>query len=124
MKERLTRILKKERAATLPIWMPLTAIYTLAGNLLESGVIAPPVNPGDSVWFVLEEDGKWGVYEDVVTEAGSQWFFCPAVTGDMNNTDNRVGYDEIGTEVFLSKEEAEAACKERSSHVKRNKGNM
>ena len=41
MKERLTRILKKERAATLPIWMPLTAIYTLAGNLLESGVIAP-----------------------------------------------------------------------------------
>ncbi len=124
MKERLTQILKKERQATLPIWMPLTAICTLADNLLESGVIAPHVQPGDPVWFVLETDGKWGVYEDVVTEAGSRYFFCPAVVGDMNDTDNRVGYDEIGTEVFLTKETAEAALKERRSHVKRNKGDM
>lgn len=74
---------------------------------------APPLNPGDPVWFVLEEDGKWDVYEDIVAEAGNRWFFCPAVQGDLNDTGNRVGYDEIGTEVFLTKEAAEAALKER-----------
>lgn len=84
--------------------------YKVADHLLDNGVIVLPIKVGDVIW-----DKKVEPWEVISVE----WFsrkvthlHCVSpVTGLRNNFS--IGKRSIGKTVFLSREEAEAALKER-----------
>ena len=86
----------------------------VADYLLANGVIVPPVEVGQTVWYI-----KGGYYRKTglearpikVTEINKKW--CGKILGwgfIANGT--RYRFSSIGKTVFLTKEEAEAKLKE------------
>ena len=73
-----------------------SVIEKFADNLLENGVIVPPVKIGDTVY---QNDSAGRIYEITVTK----------VIYDTNG----IAFDEsaIGLNIFLTKEEAKKALK-------------
>ena len=91
-------------------------LKNLADYLLANGVIVPPCKVGDVVYFLLEDDfpvHKWFISEEKITEVASGGFFTSSFTEPgIEDFGNYTAYTEIGVDVFLTKEEAEAKLKE------------
>lgn len=83
----------------------------MALALLANGVILPPCNEGNTVYWVLEDFGGRYVSEDTVTEVGAKGFWVSQVPAE-NGIDDFTPWEEIGKTVFLTREEAEKALKE------------
>ena len=98
---------------------PAQTVQTIADYLLENGVIVPPCKVGQAVYIIDEPDFE----DDYVLEVqvsgvgrdiGGVW-----VTMDLPLGFKRSGYigaTDIGKTVFLTKEEAEQALKEREQN--------
>lgn len=84
--------------------------------LLANGVIVPPCKVGDVVYFLLEDDfpvHRWFLSEEKITEICSKGFFTSAFYPAKEDFGNYTGYELLGKEAFLTKEEAEQALKDR-----------
>ena len=96
-------------------WMP-EAVERLADHLIANGVIVPPVKVGDNLYDVTEFiEGRdcpevYELQDNVLyvekTKGGNILFSYDGVYID---------HDAIGKTVFLTREEAEKALKERSA---------
>lgn len=87
----------------------------IADYLLANGVILPPCKVGEPVWFV-EEGGDIGfsLIEKIRIEQRAKWnpelvFNCIYLVDFLRP----IPFSAIGRAVFLTKEEAEKALKER-----------
>ena len=86
----------------------------IAETLLNNGVIVPPVEVGQTVWYI-----KGGYYNSVnkkpceikVTEINKKWHGKTLDWGFIANG-TRYRFSSIGKTVFLTKEEAEEKLKE------------
>lgn len=69
------------------------------------------IKPGDSVYWLLEDDGWYISDPKIVADVGAKGFYTNGVLNLVNLSDNLdfTPWDEIGKTVFLSQEEAEAA---------------
>ena len=87
-------------------WVSYSA-SAVADELLANGVIVPPCKVGDTVYEYGYDDGGL-FYESLIEVVESKvegvFLFC---TNDFYNI------DDFGKTVFLTKEEAEQALKER-----------
>ena len=91
---------------------PETGSFTdyLADYLLEHGVIVPPCKVGDSVY---RPSDCLGVVQFVIISFNiyeSEMFFT-------DDSENIIYLPDIGKTVFLTREEAERALKEREDNV-------
>lgn len=85
----------------------------IADHLLEHGVIVPPCKIGDTVYRITCAYGKWEIRERECIrlswfrkhDGEIYWVICSSKN------------DILGDSVFLTKEEAEAAVKEREKDV-------
>ena len=70
-----------------------------------------PLNPGDDVYWLLEDDGWYVSSPNKVADVGTKGFYTNSVMDLVSLSDNPdfTPWDEIGKTVFLSREEAEAA---------------
>lgn len=70
-----------------------------------------PLYPGDSVYWLLEDDGWYISDPEIIADVGTKGFYLSGVRDSVEPGDNPsfVPWDEIGKTVFLSHEEAEAA---------------
>ena len=94
----------------------------LADYLLEHGVIVPPCKVGDTVWWVTEivdenceekPDILLGEIASFSVQKEGLWAFCRYVNG---LTFWHLVSDYFGKTVFLTREEAERALKERENN--------
>lgn len=85
-----------------PIW------EFIADHLLDNGVVVPPVKVGDKVWALVygNEIHEYKIIRMVPAEE----FISYSVVRKNGNLLGFSGYD-IGKEVFLTREEAEARLK-------------
>lgn len=74
-------------------------------------VILTAPKPGDSVYWLLEDDGWYISDPEKVADVGAKGFYLSGVRDSDEPGDNPsfIPWDEIGKTVFLSREEAEAA---------------
>lgn len=108
MKDRLTKILKES-------FKNANSIEELADKLIDAGVIVPPCKVGQTVYAVSNYyGGEWRIYECRVDN------FTVYKTNIFMSIADREGYNfganicEIGKTVFLTREEAEKALKEKA----------
>lgn len=94
----------------------------LADHLLASGVILPPCEVGDAVYFPIEIEGEDEAFADVGTvfaigidERHIMWISARYESGLKYY---HTSYD-FGKTVFLTRGEAENALKERNNNEKR-----
>ena len=125
MRERLIELIKKSKCVS--IWDYHTdtfkepdPIETLTDYLLENGVIVPPCNVGDTVYYVSDSPINLSVQENTIYEAHiSRMVTTQCGTTLVVQMHNSYGCTEIpdindfGKTVFLTREEAEQALKER-----------
>ncbi len=84
----------------------------IATHLLENGVIVPPCRVGDIVYLLCPV--REGIYEAFVDEICVMKESNFIVTRDIYfNRRQSIFFEQIGKTVFLTKEEAEKALKER-----------
>ena len=78
-----------------------------------------PVNPGDSVYWLLEDDGWYISDPEIVADVGTKGFYLSGVRDSVEPGDNPsfVPWDEMGKSVFLSQEDAEAALAKMKEEV-------
>ena len=88
-----------------------------ADHLLANGVIVPPCKVGDTVWWLTTANWQqtdWKIVESKVSmlqqKADKSW----KIRISHNSSVFDITTDELGKTVFLTKEEAERALKERS----------
>ena len=89
---------------------------TIADHLLANGVIVPPCKVGDKVFVVSQGQGlcmRWNVYEGKVVDIHLNRH--NKLTIRVENGEKFFGYYEPCF-VFLTKEEAEQALKEREGN--------
>ena len=96
----------------------LFAYSDLADHLLANGVIVPPCKVGQTVWFVHTACNVDGTeYDEILegkvhslsTDEKRTWMYM-SYLGGLNYWHT---FDAVGKTVFLTKEEAEQALKER-----------
>lgn len=124
MRDRLTELVRDASAKWYREAVEGTTEKTssayIADHLLANGVIVPPVNIGQTVWFfsgVLEE-----VCESKVVRIDMNFFTNPSLWMELEYHSNLIGTHVIrgqidslfGKTVFLTKEEAEAELSKRS----------
>lgn len=119
MRDRLIEILKgilptKGVAGGIPL-IQKWDYGAVADHLLENGVIVPPCKVGDAIWFI-EKGGTIGfsLVEKITFASTAAWnneltFSGVYLVGFLGP----IPFKEIGRSVFLTKEEAEQALKER-----------
>lgn len=73
-----------------------------------------PCNVGDKIYEVLESDSEYIIEEHTVNEVATRRLFVSAYVNARDDIGNEIPYSEIGKTVFFTREEAEAALKERS----------
>ena len=110
MRDRLTEIVKKSLVKNIDHTHRLAENIT--DDLLAAGVIVPPCNVGQTVYFSDHE--KKSVWEGHIgsfsLDAAHLWFNCHYKCG--LNIWHPI--EDFGKIVFLTKEEAEKALAERS----------
>ena len=120
-KEKLTSLLSNAsvgngKFAVKDFFLPLS-IEKLADELLSKGVIAPPISVGGEVHIIIEDKlCEGGIYSDphTVTEVGSRGFWLSAYDPPRDDMSDFIDWSELGKTVFLSRQEAERAMKERN----------
>ena len=126
MRDRLIELLKTPVTAQLMSskmnWKQFVeAVYShIADNLLANGVIVPPCKVGDAVWLVckiyadVEGVEKHSIFKGEVSSVSSEpeglWAYCRYEDG---LTFWHKCVEDFGKIVFLTKEDAEQALKER-----------
>ena len=90
-------------------WMP-EAVEKLADHLLSNGVIVPPCKVGDVVYFLdaICVDDSYCINNCCCIDCKYAELQVREIDFDLSM------YKEIGKTVFLTKEDAEKALKERS----------
>ena len=86
----------------------------LADHLLENGVIVPPVKAGDTI-YEIHERRKGGEWVKIISERfvhGVEIYAGGCMIARCGSTIS-VFLSDIGKTVFLTREEAEKALKER-----------
>ncbi len=84
-----------------------------ADHLLANGVIVPPVKLGQTVYYIVIFMGKPEIFEGKVNRFNIDDY---AIWADVGFTDGVSLFEiskEIGKRIFLTREEAERALKER-----------
>ena len=84
----------------------------MALALLANGAILPPCKVGDKVYWILPDLDGWHVSKDTVTEVGLKGFWVSMYT-ETDDMDDFTSWDEFGKTVFLTREDAEKALRER-----------
>lgn len=112
MKQRLIDIINdfdELDFAVPPDWW----IEQLADHLLAKGVIVPPVEIGQTVWYIRDKDVVETRIEKIILKHGGLYMklWC--------NSRYETTCRSIGKTVFLTKEEALQALEERSKHEKK-----
>lgn len=87
-------------------------IASIADHLIANGAIIPPCKVGDKVYWILPDLDGWHVSKDTVTEVGSKGFWVSMYT-ETDDMDDFTSWDEFGKTVFLTREDAEKALRER-----------
>lgn len=74
-----------------------------------------PCKPGDTIYWILDDDGPYVSSGEKVVEVGTMGFFVGDSFDGKHETDGLVfiPFDFLGKDCFLSPEEAEAAIAER-----------
>lgn len=102
------------------IKMSFTEAKFIADHLLANGVIVPLCKVGDMVYIIdepdFEDDYVLGVQVSAVgRDIGGVWVALDLPLGFKRS--GYIGATEIGRTIFLTKEEAEQALKERESNA-------
>lgn len=114
MRDRLIELIsdmENELLRSYPYTTDEYRIACLADHLIENGAILPPCNVGDDIWIVKCYEGKpLGIVKDKVQMIGitSRGFHIKA----RNHHDHNKMY-MLGKTVFLTREDAEKALRER-----------
>ena len=90
----------------------------LADHLLENGVIVPPVKAGDTI-YEIHERRKGGEWVKIISERfvhGVEIYAGGCMIARCGSTIS-VFLSDIGKTVFLTREEAEKALKEREENA-------
>lgn len=114
MRERLIELLMQKGFG-------VEGVTIAADHLLANGVILPPCKVGDTVYMPWNFDGADGVAILTVTHIVLDSLHAYIKTDLTSDCDEylvaynrgRFSFDEIGKTVFLTREEAEQALKER-----------
>ena len=90
-------------------------IAELADHLLANGVIMPPCKVGDTVYFVIYDSviDEWHISPEPVVDVTTKGFYTSGHEGSNENGDLWL-WEDVGDDIFLTQEEAEAALAERS----------
>lgn len=76
----------------------------------EGRLIGDSIKPGDTIYWVLEDNGEKYVSSERVVDVGTRGFFVPEFAGgDIESPCDIILWGAIGKECFLTQEEAEAA---------------
>ena len=110
--EKLTALLREVTVGggkyTLKDFLLPESIERVSKQLIESGVIAPPLSVGDTVYIILDddmvEDGKY-IYPHRVTEVGSRGFWLSAYDPPKDDMSDFFSWSEFGMSVFKAYEE-------------------
>ncbi len=91
------------------------ALYSICDDLIENGVIVPPCKVGQIVYIIVDFDTEEPYVMDVeVVELGQskngQWVTVDLPLGLKIN--RYISWDDIGKDIFLTKEQAEQKLKE------------
>ena len=110
MKDNLIQIIK-----SVPIIDKVYEGYIsdIAEKLICEGVSVPPCKVGDTVYFILEDTLEEGLFisGETVTEVCSKGFFVSEFQPPKGDLGFYTLWDDLGKNVFLSREEAEKALK-------------
>lgn len=77
----------------------------------ECRIFITPLNPGDTVYWLLDDDGYYVSSGETIADVGTKGFYTNGVTDliDICATPDFTPWDELGKNVFRSREEAEVA---------------
>ena len=115
MRDRLVELIsdmENELLRSYPYTTDEYRIACLADHLIENGVILPPCKVGDKVYWILPDLDGWHVSKDTVTEVGLKGFWVSMYT-ETDDMDDFTSWDEFGKTVFLTRDDAEKALRER-----------
>jgi hypothetical protein len=119
-RERLIELIstKQTNGVTEYANFPTVSNVELADYLLANGVIVPPCKVGQTVYFVYETDNETmfidkGTIQSLSIDENGIWF--RAIYENLSSYWHTAL--SIGDTVFLTKEEAERALKERENNV-------
>lgn len=112
---------QKKRLTELLFGLGLDYTNAIADYLLANGVIVPPCKVGDTVYAVTlnTETFTYGIHRGYIScidirSTGNYIIICHEGLDDEPYFDKICGrFDDFGKNVFFSREEAEAALKER-----------
>ena len=114
MRDRLKKIIDSAKDKYLNL-LPFESML-LADHLLANGVICPPCKVGDTVYFILENEGKEEIFMDIVKGIEdtrySDTYFEIKKPPTIITMVGRIPYEFFGKGVFLSREDAEKALEE------------
>lgn len=94
---------------------PVLNIENVADYLIANGVIVPPCKVGDKVYFIIQDEcanEKKYIVSQRINDVSTRGLFVSTSTLEENCGDFEP-YSEMCKTVFLTKEEAENALKER-----------
>ena len=121
-RERLIDLIREAKKHTKNANSDLERNMFFAEYLLEHGVIVPPCKVGDTVWWVTEivdenceekPDILLGEIASFSVQKEGLWAFCRYANG---LTFWHLVSDYFGKTVFLTREDAERALKERENN--------
>ena len=122
-RERLIDLIREAKKHTKNANSDLERNMIFAEYLLEHGVIVPPCKVGDTVWWVTEivdenceekPDILLGEIASFSVQKEGLWAFCRYANG---LTFWHLVSDYFGKTVFLTREDAERALKERENNA-------
>lgn len=96
----------------------------LAAYLLDHGVIVPPCKVGDTVWCLLDDDMEeegWFISEEHVTDVSARGIWLSQFYPPKDDHGNFILWEQVGTDTFTTREEAEAALRRRENHENNHK---
>lgn len=116
-RERLIELMQKQFAELYKDgdWNFNEMLVGVADHLLANGVIVPPCKVGDAVYYIFESEIR------KLTVISLSYMFSKTFKHFIFHTQNYRGavlsyeFKDIGKTVFLTKEEAENALKEREA---------
>lgn len=89
-------------------------VGTIADYLLANGVIVPPCKVGEGLYFIPNNRLAFGIVENIIkSHSGLFAYVFELYDGDIVD-EWSIPLCDFGKTVFLTREEAEAALKERS----------
>lgn len=125
-RDRLIELIKEAKKNTKGANCDLEREMLFADYLLENGVIVPPCKIGDTIYHAIFHKSGTGAcveYQVVGFHLGEfpklrgqkrkQYFI---VWHEVTNSISHLDFEQIGKTVFLTREEAEQALKEREKN--------